>query len=70
MFDSGKYEAVLKSVERIKQKIKRMRSAGLNSPQQVFSPENIAFKILRREDILQKLNDLKYDAYDKLMSIK
>jgi len=47
-----------------------MRSAGLNSPQQEYSPENIAFKILRREDVLQRLNDLKYDAYDKLMSIK
>ena len=46
-----------------------MRRAGLDSSKQEFSPENIAFKILRREDTLQKLNDLKYDAYDKLMSV-
>lgn len=65
----GKYKAALKSIERIKRKIRRMRKAGLNSEQQEFSAENIAFKILRREDILQKLNDLKYDAYDKLMSM-
>ena len=47
-----------------------MRKAGLDSPKQEFSPENIAFKILRREDILQKLNNMKYDAYDRMMSIK
>ena len=59
----------MRSVERIKEKIRRMRRAGLDSPKQEFSPENIAFKILRREDTLQKLNDLKYDAYDQLMSV-
>ena len=50
--------------------MRRMRQAGLDSPAQEFSPENIAFKILRREEVLQKLNDLKYDAYDELMSVK
>ena len=70
VLDKGKYESVLKSVERIKEKIRRMRRAGLDSPKQEFSPENIAFKILRREETLQKLNDLKYDAYDQLMSVK
>ena len=69
ILDVGKAKAALKSIERLKEKIRRMRRSGLDSPQQEFSPENIAFKILRREDILQKLNDLKYDAYDKLMSI-
>jgi hypothetical protein len=67
---NGKYESVLKSVERLKDKIRRMRKAGLDSPAQEFSTENIAFKILRRENVLDKLNDLKYDAYDKLMSVK
>jgi len=70
ILNKKKYDVVLRSIDRIKDKIRRMRSAGLNSPQQEFSPENIAFKILRREDILQKLNDLKYDAYDRMMSIK
>jgi hypothetical protein len=69
ILDVGKAKAALKSIERLKEKIRRMRRSGLDSPQQEFSPENIAFKILRREDILQKLNDLKYDAYDKLMSM-
>ena len=47
-----------------------MRKAGLESEEAEFSPENIAFKILRRDDVLSQLNDLKQTAYDKLMSIK
>jgi len=65
-----KYDVVLRAVDRLKEKIRRMRKAGLDSPKQEFSPENIAFKILRREDILQRLSDMKYDAYDNMMSIK
>ena len=67
--DKGNLKGALQSIERLKDKIRRMRRAGLNSPEQEFSPENIAFKILRRDNTLQKLNDLKYDAYDKLMSL-
>ena len=70
IIDKEKYKTALRTIERLKQKIRRMRRAGLNSPKQEFSPENIAFKILRREDVLQKLNDMKYDSYDRLMSIK
>jgi hypothetical protein len=66
---NGKAKAALKSIERLKAKIRRMRNSGLKSTQQEYSPENIAFKILRREDILQKLSHLKYDAYDQLMSL-
>ena len=67
---NGKYKSVLRGVDRLKDKIRRMRKAGLDSPAQEYSSENIAFKILRREEVLQKLSDLKYDAYDKLMSVK
>ena len=70
IIDRQKYDSALRAIERLKEKIRRMRKAGLDSPKQEFSPENIAFKILRREDALQKLNDLKYDAYDRMMSIK
>jgi hypothetical protein len=68
--DSEKYDSALRAIERIKDKIRRMRKAGLMSPKQEFSPENIAFKILRREGILEKLNDLKFHAYDQKMSFK
>tara|TARA_R110000824_G_scaffold71001_5_gene182011 strand:- start:7037 stop:7966 length:930 start_codon:yes stop_codon:yes gene_type:complete len=65
-----KFEHALKRIERIKEKIRDMRKAGLESEEAEFSPENIAFKILRRDDVLSQLNDLKQTAYDKLMSIK
>ena len=34
-----------------------------------FSVENLAFKVLRRNDYLHKLSSLKITAYDKMMSI-
>ena len=68
-FADEKPRAALKSIERLKKKIRRMRKAGLHSPLEEYSAENIAFKILRREDTLDKLNDMKYDMYDKILSI-
>ena len=64
------YERALRNIERIKTKIRTMRQAGLTSKAQEYSAENIAFKILRRENILRKLNDLRYLAYDSSMSIE
>jgi len=69
MVEAGKLKAVLRSIERVKHKIRRMRQAGLASPQKEFSPENIAFKILRRNDTLARLSDMKFQAYDKKMSL-
>lgn len=62
--------ATLSSAERLLNKIHRMRMAGLHSPAQEYSCENIAFKILRREEALDKLKELKYDAYDKILSME
>ena len=62
---TGPSDTALKSIDRLKRKIRRMRRAGLQSDEREFSPENIAFKILRREGILKKLNDLKYNAEQK-----
>ena len=70
IIEKGNFETALRCVEMLKDKIRRMRKAGLNSPKQEYSPENIAFKILRRDGILEKLNDYKLSAYDKMMSIK
>ena len=60
----------LSSIERLKSKIRSMRRHGLESAEQEYSAENIAFKILRREEVLQRLNDLKYNAYDQVMSME
>ena len=54
---------------RLKEKIRRLRLVGLESPLREFSPENIAFKILRRDGTLEKLSNMKYNVYDKQMSI-
>lgn len=64
-----KPRSAIRSIDRLKNKIRRMRRAGLNSPEQEYSAENIAFKILRREDTLDKLSNMKYDAYDRVLSI-
>lgn len=69
-FIDKKPRVALRSIERLKRKIRNMRKAGLSKPAQEFSAENIAFKILRREDSLQKLNDMKYNAYDQIMSME
>ena len=68
-FRDEKPRAAIKSIDRLKKKIRVMRRAGLNSALQEYSAENIAFKILRREETLDKLNNMKYDAYDKVLSI-
>tara|TARA_R110002073_G_scaffold227270_1_gene387968 strand:+ start:118 stop:1071 length:954 start_codon:yes stop_codon:yes gene_type:complete len=68
--DNKSYDAALRAIDTIKKEIRRLRRAGLHSPAREFSAENIAFKILRREESLKKLNDLKKLAYDKMMSIE
>ena len=70
LITARKYKVALKNVERLKRKIKNLRRAGLESTEQEFSVENIAFKILRRNDTLQYLNDLKKRAYDDMMTVQ
>jgi GNAT superfamily N-acetyltransferase len=67
-YDSEKYDAVVKRVGKLKDRIKKMRQAGLESGGE-FSPENIAFKLLRRNDVMGELNDLLVNAYDKSVTI-
>jgi hypothetical protein len=45
-----------------------MRSAGLESGGE-YSPENLTFKVLRREGYIEKLMDLKDKSYDKSLSL-
>ena len=67
---AGKLKTARKNIERLKTKIKNMRHAGLESAKQEFSIENIAFKLLRRNGILDMLEDFKTSVYDKLMTVK
>ena len=45
-----------------------MRNSGLDR-EGIYSPENLAFKMLRNAGYLEKLSSLKIEAYDKMMSV-
>jgi predicted nucleotidyltransferase len=66
---SGEYNKALRAIDKLKKKIRNMRRAGLASPKQEFSVENIAFKILRRNGILDTLENLKTDAHDFMVGL-
>ena len=55
--------------ERMKEKIRKMRQAGLDSKKGIYSVKNIAFKVLRRNGYLEKLSNVKTQSYDRVMSL-
>lgn len=64
----GDHTKVLELYEKLWDKIKTMRQAGLDRDGE-FSYENIVFKVLRRTGYTDKLIDTKTDSYDKLNSL-
>ena len=68
MFRKEKFKETYEYADKIKVKIARMRQLGL-SDQGIYSPENLAFKMLRNAGYLEKLSALKIEAYDRMMSI-
>jgi len=66
-FKKQEYSDVITGIEKTKEKIKRMRTSGLSSGGE-FSTENLAFKVLRRSGLLEKMNDLLVKATDKQLS--
>ena len=67
LFGKKKYRLVYGLSEKLKGKIKTMRQSGLSS-EGIYSAENLAFKILRNNGLLEILSTLKSLSYDKLMS--
>lgn len=65
----GEYEDVVTKLEKLKDRIKKMRQGGLDSGGE-FSSENIVFKLLRRNNVMEEIDDMLTDAYDKSVSIK
>jgi hypothetical protein len=61
---SGDYEKILA----LSKKIKEYRQAGLDAHGE-FGPENLAFKILRTQGLIQKLIDARNSAKDQLLSL-
>lgn len=69
LITAKKHDTASKNIERLKRKIRNMRSAGLESAAREFSVENIAFKLLRRNGTLNALENLKNDLYDDMMTV-
>lgn len=61
-------ENQIEKLDKLKAKVKKMRKSGLQTKGE-FSSENIAFKLLRRNEIMKKISDLTKDIYDKKMTI-
>ena len=68
LFLNKNYEQALEEAERVRLKIRRFRQSGLEKGG-IFSVENLAFKVLRRNGYLQKLSSARIMSYDKTMSI-
>ena len=68
LYNDGEYEKVIDKVDKIKERLRNMRSSGLEKGGE-YSVENLAFKVLRRSDIIGQLNDLKSQSYDTMMSL-
>jgi hypothetical protein len=69
MFEEKKYKETYDYGDKLKEKIRRFRRAGLERIGQ-YSPENIAFKVLRRNGYMGKLISLRIAAYDAMNSIE
>jgi len=63
------YDIIVDKADKIKDKIKKMRQAGLDKAGE-FSVENLVFKVLRRNGMLDRLSDIKTIAYDKSVTLE
>jgi predicted nucleotidyltransferase len=69
LMDKQKYDEAHARANKISEKIKKFRRAGLEGIGE-YSVENLAFKKLRNNGYLGKLSDLKRESYDSMMSLK
>lgn len=68
LFKREEYKKVYDHASKLKEKIKNMRTAGLED-EGVYSAENLAFKMLRNNDEIKDLMSLKVNSYDMMMSM-
>lgn len=69
MQETDDHEQIVELADKVKDKIKKMRQCGLDKGGE-FSVENMVFKVLRRNGMLERLNDIKTVAYDKSMTLE
>ena len=67
--EDGNYDGIVDKADKIKDKIKKMRQAGLDDVGE-FSVENMVFKVLRRNGMLDRLSDIKTVSYDKSVTLE
>jgi hypothetical protein len=68
LYRDGEYKEAFEYAGKVKNKIAKMRKSGL-ADEGVYSPENLAFKMLRNSGYLEKLSALKIESYDRMMSV-
>jgi len=68
LYDKKQYEGAYRLAQQVKEKIKRMRRAGLERSG-IYSPENLAFKMLRRSGDIEQLFSIYTQAYDQIYSL-
>ena len=68
VYNRGDYELAFIKSEQLLDKLKKMRTSGLVIGGE-FSVENLTYKALRRIEVIKEIFDIKYDSYDKKMSL-
>ena len=68
MFAEKDFLLAKQTGDSIMERLKRYRKAGLESGG-IYSVENLVFKVLRRNDYLEKLSNIRTDSYDALMGV-
>jgi predicted nucleotidyltransferase len=67
--DAKSLESGVDSINKVKDKLKKYRTAGLEKGGEM-SDENLVFKVLRRNGYIQKLFDFQNEYQDKKLSLK
>ena len=68
VYETGDHSEAYDEAKRLMAKIRAFRKCGLEHGGE-FSPENLAFKVLRRNGYLGKLVDIRQNSYDHMMSL-
>ena len=68
VYNRGNYELAFIKSEQLLDKLKKMRTSGLVVGGE-FSVENLTYKALRKIEVIKEIFDIKYDSYDKKMSL-
>ena len=69
MVDTKEIDDSMEDIQRFKDKLKKHRGKGLKDKGE-YSYENLAFKFLRRNGYLKKLNDVRNELIDKSLTVE